>query len=230
MHHGIYIGNNVANKTKRILILGESHHISKTDKENMELGTPATYTTEQIVKGYISNGANTKETQSLKFFEKIGNSFNSRMETQSDREAFWSNVCFGNYIDVLCGIKDGKAATILKIENEGIKNRQKYNDDLFKFVNDNEIDIVVCFGRLVFDNLPSLNKKHFAEENDKDRIKIIKSNVEIDYIGKCVYLPDITHKHTSIALNRRIEVYGLKHPSAYGFNPKNYVEVLKELL
>lgn len=230
MHHGVFKGVNSSDRARRILILGESHHISKTDKDNMEAGKPATYTTSSVVNAHIK-GIN---TSSLEFFRKIGKSFGYKMETEEDRESFWSNVYFGNYIEVLCGIKDSAAKRILKEKKGNKTNRETYNDTLFKFVNDNGIDIVVCFGRLVFDNLPSLNRDHFDEENPKkngkikEGIKIGKSN---DYIGKCIYLPNIDHKNTKVILEKRLEAYSLRHPSAAGgYNPENYVDVLKKLL
>ena len=34
MHKGVFVGSNAKNRNERILILGESHHISKTDDKN----------------------------------------------------------------------------------------------------------------------------------------------------------------------------------------------------
>jgi hypothetical protein len=89
------------------------------------------------------------------------------------------------------GIKDGKAKSYLK-ETE---KRRRMNDALFQFINENEIDIVVCFGRLVMDHLPSLNPQYKKEE-DGGKLKDGKIFVggKRDYIGKCTYLPDIEHK------------------------------------
>lgn len=221
MHHGIFEGKNAKERTKRILILGESHHVNKRDENNMEVGIPATYTTSSVVEEYI-NGS---KARTKKFFRKIGKAFDCEMESERDRRAFWDEVWFANYIDVLCGIKDGAAKRVLaKTEN-----RKKHNDELFRFVNENKIDVVVCFGRLVFDNLPSFNKKHIREE-DRGRIKEgIMAGSKNDYVQKCVYLPDITHNNTSVILNKPLNVYSLRHPSAPGFTPENYSDVLREI-
>lgn len=222
MHHGIYEGKNAKGRTKRILILGESHHISKTDENNMEVGKPATYTTASIVEEYIG-GSN---ASSLEFFRKIGKAFGYEMESEQDRSTFWNEVWFANYIDTLCGIKDGTAKKVLS-ETE---NRKKYNNSLFGFVNENEIDVVVCFSRLVYNNLPGFNKQYVKAER-KGKIKEgMKAGGQNDYIEKCIYLPDANHNYTDIMLKKPLEVYNLRHPSARGgFVSENYSNVLREI-
>lgn len=239
MHRGVFIGNNVRNQEKRILILGESHHWSKGDwelkpneteeqAEERRKKKAEEYETKKVITNYLDNYKTRSRDRAYQFFEKIILSFG--LDPERERETFWNNVYFGNYIEELCGIKDGKAANVLKTKNGGILNREKYNDTLFEFINLNRIDIVFCFGRLVFNNLPSLNKEYFTEEKCQDKIEIKKSGKPIDYIANCAYLPDINHKSTNFVLKKRLDVYGLKHPSAYGFNPENYVDVLKKLL
>lgn len=230
MHKGVFVGSNAKNRNERILILGESHHISKTDDKNSEKFKPATYDTKCVVREHIEDITNTKK--SLHFFQKIGNAFGFPMETEAEKTAFWENFYFGNYIDVLCGIKDGAAGEYLaQKDDNGITNRQKMNDDLFEFVNDNNIDVIVCFSRKVFDNLPSLNKK-FLKEEDKKRVKD-KMTVgrQNDFIGQCVYLPNISHNNTSAILKKPLAAYSLRHPSARGgFCPENYADALSKLL
>lgn len=228
MHHGVFIGENTKNKKgKKILILGESHHISNTDKENMIFGKPASYTTESVVKGYIKNGV---YKNSFRFFEKIGKSFGFNMKTETDRKRFWDNVYFGNYIDVLCGVKDNAAKKILQQENNGLSNREHYNDSLFTFINNEGIDVVVSFGRLVFNNLPSLNNEHYHDE-DVGKIKDgMRAGKYTDYVGKCIYLKGIDHPHTTVKLKKDLEAYSLRHPSAYGYSSENYIDVLKKLI
>ncbi len=228
MHKGVFVGSNAENRNKRILILGESHHISKTDDKNSEKFKPATYDTKCVVREHIEDITNTKK--SLHFFQKIGNAFGFPMETEDEKNAFWENFYFGNYIDVLCGIKDGATGEYLaQKDDNGITNRQKMNDDLFEFVNDNNIDVIVCFSRKVFDNLPSLTLKEEDKPNaNNDAIMVGRQK---DYIGHCVYLPNTNHKNTSVILNRELNAYSLRHPSARGgFCPENYADALSKLL
>ncbi len=250
MHQGEYKGKNADSKAKRILILGESHHWSAEDWELLPNETEEqakerrrkkakNYTTEKIVENYLENyKTHDNRASAYRFFDKIVLSFG--IDPEQQRDEFWSNVYFGNYVEVLCGIKDGVAKETLKKESGGRTHREIYNDNLFNFINKNKIDVVVCFGRMVFDNLPSLSKEHLYEESPKkngeivkngkikEGIKIGKSN---DYIGKCIYLPNIDHKNTKVILEKRLEAYSLRHPSAAGgYNPENYVDVLKELL
>lgn len=225
MHHGVFIGAKAEKQKKRILILGESHHVSNNPKDDIAL-KPASYETKAVVTEHIVDENNKKA--SLHFFQKIGQSFAFPMETKDEKEEFWKYFYFGNYIDVLCGIKDGKAKSYLK-ETE---NRRRMNDALFQFINENEIDVVVCFGRLVMDHLPSLNPQYKKEE-DGGKLKDGKIFVggKRDYIGKCTYLPDVEHKNTSVILKKRLEAYGLRHPSARGgYNAENYKDVLREIL
>lgn len=224
MHKGVFMGINAAKQDKRILILGESHHISNDpESKNRTFGVPATYTTADVVEEHL----NMCNQNSLEFFKKIGNSFGLPMESAEQRAAFWHRVYFGNYIDVLCGVGDAAAKKYLKEEGK----RREMNDALFDFVNEMGIDVIVCFGRLVYDNLPSLNKKHKACED----IGIITDGLKIggrsDYIKKCIYLPDIDHANTSVLLKKELSVYSLRHPSGKGgFRAENYSDVLAKLL
>lgn len=240
MHLGEYKGKNADSKAKRILILGESHHWSAEDwklspneteeqAEERRSKKAKKYTTEKIVKSYLENyKTHDNRASAYRFFDKIVLSFG--IDPKQHREEFWSSVYFGNYVEVLCGIKDGVAKETLNDKT----NRETYNDNLFNFINKNKIDVVVCFGRLVFNNLPSLNKEYLNEESPKKNGRIkegIKVGKRNDYIGKCIYLPDIEHKNTKVVLKKQLEVYGLRHPSAAGgYNPQNYVDILKELL
>ena len=227
MHKGVFIGKDAANQDKRILILGESHHISNDpESENRTFGVPASYKTKDVVLEHINDIEN--EKKSLRFFQKIGQSFGYPMKTKEEKEAFWNQVYFGNYIDVLCGIKDDAAKNYLKKGN----NRRRMNDDLFQFINENEIDVIVCFGRLIMEYLPSLNPEYKKEE-DGGKLKAgeIFTGGKRDYIENCIYIPDIEHKNSSVTLKKRLEAYGLRHPSAQGgFCAENYKDVLSVLL
>ncbi len=216
MHHGVW------GQDSNILILGESHH---TSDDYPQAGIPAPYTTESVVKEHILDINNSKK--SLYFFKKIANSFGYESETKEQREDFWNKVYFGNYIDVLCGVGDSKAKIHLQT------NRIKCNDQLFAFINENDITKVFVFSRLVFNNLPSLSRKFFKEENIQNRIndKNIMVGKCSDYIGHCKYLRGIEHNNSNMLLNHDVDFYGLRHPSARGgYSADNYKEYLNKLL
>lgn len=222
MHHHPYIAR-VPHPKKNILILGESHRISKdADSPNCTMGIPATYTT----AGVVEESIRVPHKQGLEFFKKIGLAFGQPMETEAEKTAFWERVCFANYIDVLCGVSNDAAKNHLKTGG----NRQRMNDELFTFVNQQEIDVIVCFSRLVYNHLPSLNKTFHKTEDGGKHICSNTVGGQTDYIAKCVYLPNIAHPHTAILLRKPLTVYGLRHPSARGgFCAENYVKTLSAL-
>lgn len=220
MHHGVYIGKYAKDRSKKILILGESHHINKSD--NSVAGVPANYTSASVVEEYLIKAKCGKVTNSLQFFSKIAESFGFDSEREEERLEFWKSVYFGNYVDVLCGIGDDKA------EKQISKNKKSYNDELFQFINENGIDIVCCFGRRVFNALPSLTNKSLEEQGRicKD-IYIGKTN---DFIELCTYLPNVCHRGTSVELKKSVMVYSFRHPSARGgYRAENYVDVLNKV-
>lgn len=219
MFQGVFYGKEAADQCKKILILGESHHWSQSDQEK----TPAernekerSYTTTNVMRDYFNNQG---VDPCYRFFEKIVQSFGIQPE---NRELFWNKVYFGNYVDRLCGIKDDAAQKHIQ------KNRRQYNDALFTFVNEHDIDMVFCFGRRVFNALPSLADR--AEDGG-----IITNNIFIgkkkDYIGLCIYQPDTIHKHASVLLKKPLYAYSLRHPSAAGgYKPSNYQPVLSSFI
>lgn len=207
MYTGVFKGQNA----KKILILGESHHYE-------------TEATQKTVDGYLDMCR--KEGHSEKcheFFDQIVRAFGK--DPATDRETFWNNVWFGNYINELCGVGDSQATDLLAKE----KNRIRYNDDLFAFVASKEIDIIFCFSRRVYNKLPS-----FAT-GEKEEIINVGSFLQTkdgkpkrDYISYCKYLTGF-HKYTSKPLERAVEVFGMLHPSGrYGFAPENYAPELKK--
>ena len=237
MHKGEYGSENAKNKQINVLILGESHHWSKEDwviaegetesqAEERRKEKAANYKTETVLKNYLLNYAkSTDRDKAYYFFDKIVKAFGFDPETQ--RKYFWDHVWFGNYIDELCGVGDSKATALLGRD----KKRQEYNDQLFEFINDKEIDIIFCFSRRVYNKLPSLVKGECEEEiNVGDFLRTKDGKSKKDYISYCKYLPG-SHKHTSKPLNRTVEVYGMLHPSGkYGFAPENYAPVLKKVI
>lgn len=205
MHHGVYIGKEAAKET-RILILGESHH----NKNNEGEGEPASYTTSSVVEAYLTE----EETgKTHRFFHKIAQSFGIDT-TKVEEKRFWDKIYFGNYIDVVCGVRDNAAPQLIKDKGK----RKQYNEELFKFVNENEIDIVCCFSRLVYQNLPA--KSSF--ENSGITIGVPDIGGKRDYIQKFIYQPGVRN-NCDIALNKPLMVYGFRHPSARcGFCSEHY--------
>lgn len=191
MFKGVFIGKNATKQTKRILILGESHY-----EENGKIED-----TKSVIK-YICLDGNLKDGR---FFENVLRTFGYET-TPKQRTEFWNKVYFGNYVEELCGKGINNTA-----EDKIKRNREKYNNSLFDFINKNQIDIVFCFSRLVSNNLPDINK------NEKESYPITGKF----YLSKREYLPQCSHKHTECKLLKSLTVYGLKHASAY-YNYSNY--------
>lgn len=198
MHYGEFIGKNARN----ILILGESHHISKTDKVDMTSGIKASYSTKDCIIDYLSN----PEKQNYLIFDKIVKSFG--FNPDEEREKFWHSVCFGNYVNVLCGVGDSTAKNMIK------ENRINYNNELFTFINRYNISTIFCFSINVYDNgLPSLNKNSIELCEKKAIGKFNDKNV---YIRRCLYCANEKHDNVDIILNNNLDVYGIGHPSSQG--------------
>lgn len=214
MFKGVYEGKNAKHQSKRILILGESHY----DKDGYN-----DFTTDSVVQNFYSNPGEKK----YQFFHKIAKCFFENVKDIDDEfESFWNNVYFANYVDGLCGIGDSKAKILIK------NNKEKYNNELFEFINKNEIDLVFVFGRAVYNNLPSCSKNKTAAEKQPD---LDNGNLFVgkkrDFIRHCVYLKGEQHKNAKTMLKRDVHVYGLRHPSARcGFNAENYKPYLKNLI
>ena len=212
MHDGIYIGKAAAKET-RILILGESHH----NKNNEGQGEPASYTTSSVVEKYL---AEEKTGKTHRFFHKIAQSFGVDTTKADEKEKLWDKIYFGNYIDVVCGVKDSAAKKII----EDKENRKRYNKELFQFVNENKIDIICCFSRLVYDHLP--DRTPFEDKSIS--FEVPKTGGKKDWIEKFIYQPGI-RANGDIALNKKLIVYSLRHPSATcGFCPEHYKDCLQK--
>ncbi len=210
MHYGEFAGKNSSN----ILILGESHHISKYNVADMIAGVKASYKTEECMYDYFNNRTN----QDYFFFDKIVESFG--FNPDEEREKFWHSVYFGNYVNVLCGVGDNTAKKMIR------ENREKYNDELFTFVNRHNISTVFCFSINVFNNgLPALNNN--SDETSKKQIigKLYKKNV---YIRHCLYRANVEHAGSKVILDNDLEIYGIGHPSSRGgYCPQLMQSVLK---
>ena len=155
MHCGVYHGEKADQQAKRILILAESHHTSSRREADTIADVPASYSTADVIEhDYIRQDGDPADYRNYRIFSKIINSFGLPADTMEQRRYFFQKVYFGNYIPVLCGVGNNTAKKT--IQRSG--NRQEYNDQLFRFVNDHQIDVVCCFSRLVYDNLPGVEK------------------------------------------------------------------------
>ncbi len=199
MFKNVFIGENAKNKSKRILILGESHYEEAGEIDG----------TESVVK-FLAVEGNDTEKKTM-FYKNIMKTFGYDI-TPENRVLFWNKVFCGNYVDKLCGKGENNTA-----KHHIHHNRNVYNNKLFDFINENEIDIVFCFSRLVYNNLPSFAKS-------EKEIKLI--TYPQLYLNKFTYQPNCNHKWCDVQLKKQLTVYGLKHPSAF-YNPETYSEAIK---
>ena len=221
MHKGVFVGDNAKKRRRKILILCESHHPGD-DPKNSEAGKEATYTTESVIR---SDYYNSPHYRNYEVFNKIVKSFGYDPDLPGVREKFWEEVYFGNYIPVMCGVKSNDAKSILNDK----ENRKAYNDDLFKFVNKNGIDVIFCFSRLVYSKLPSLSAdaQIFSVEN-MAAAECGTVGGKRDYISKCKYCADTEHNYVGVKLKKDLTVFGMRHPSARGgYAHSNYVDILR---
>ncbi len=219
MHKGTFVGANAANRPEKILILGESHHISNDeDSSNRKPGVEASYNTEDVVLEYLENYNNcigNERKTTLRFFENIVRAFGK--DPEKCRTDFWNDVYFGNYINVLCGVRDSAATKTLREQGK----REELNKQLFSFIEEHEIDVVFCFSRRVYEKLPAVEKSlcDIEEKGDKG---------DLHRVDKCVYGEGL-RQSVSVSLSKPVTVYGLKHPSQ-GFSYRKYQNVLKSIL
>ena len=194
----MFIGKNAADQPIKVLILGESHY---EDDGKIE-GTHG-------VVDYLAVCGNDNDTQ---FYKNIMKAFGYDI-TLEQRKRFWSKVYCGNYVSDLCGIRESNTAA------EKIKyNRKQYNNELFTYINGHEIDVVFCFSRLVYNNLPS------AVTGEKELL-LIEHNT--NYLKQFKYQDCVKYQNCDVLLKKPLIVYGLKHPSA-GFSSDVYCTYFKE--
>ena len=203
MHKGAFKGKNLATNPT-ILILGESHYQSS--------GYDPEFTTDGVVLDYFQN----PNCQRYKFFDKIVTCFGFAPE---DREKFWNQVWFGNYVTSSdCGVGTTRARELVA------KNRGQYNRELFDFVNTHGIDTIFCFSRMVYNNMPG----RASFESEGVRIATEKLHGKADYISQFIYLPG-ERPYGDVALKKPLTVYGFRHPSARGgFAPSHYFPFIRE--
>ena len=193
MNSSPWRGNDIPTNP-RVLILGESHY------DDNNFGEKVSFPTSGVVERYFE--ARHKWSQ---FFDKMAASFG--YEKENARE-FFEKVYFGNYIDVVCGIGDKNAKRYADL------NRDTYNSEWFEFINQNGIDIVVCFSKLVYNHFPSLNESTPFETEGKDYVGDVGGKA--NYVEYCSYAAETEHRHCSVKLAKTLRVYGICHPSAKG--------------
>lgn len=213
MYPGEWKGNNVP-ETNRILILGESHYDENNDGD---VGKVSSYTTAEVVESYLSHRELSGGFENWhRFFDRIAESFGYTHEKSKE---FYGKVFFGNYVPVLCGKGDtNKSGYFMNL------NRTEYNNELFSFVNQNRISVIVCFTKATFWNLPAASNK---DQDTYDEIKLPSIGGRMNKINVYEYASGVKHGSCDIALEVPLKVYGIRHPSAKGgYNSKQVYEVL----
>lgn len=210
MHKGEFKGEQAENQEIRVLIMGESHYWGEEKKEEDRR-------TDKVVQTYLDNynaSSPSEKDKSYRFFDNIVQAFGVDPENRTD---FWNRVWFGNYIDEPCGIRDSRATKLLKRADK----RDELNKQLFSFIEENQIDIVFCFSRKVYDKLPPLE----ASLGDGERKGEKSDSHRVD---TCVYGTG-ERKALGMSLTKPVTVCGLKHPSQ-GFSYRKYQCFLKNLM
>ncbi|SHI69581.1 hypothetical protein [Pseudobutyrivibrio xylanivorans] len=204
-----WVGENVSTSKKKILILGESHY----DEKKLE----GEEVTEDCTR-YVMNSYFTKEYKYV-FFDRISASFG--FKNHGDAVVFYNKVYFGNYITHYCESHGGKVAEKMIKEH-----RTDYNNRLFKFINENKIDIVVCFSKRSYWSLPGRNEL----EDNGITYKINGSGARRSRtIHKYVYRKNLEHNGCDEILTNDLIVYGIAHPSdSFGYRPDAVYEYLKD--
>lgn len=210
MYHGVYEGTAATAQRKKILILGESHHGDRPE----DAGKPGDIPTSKVVQDYLDWTGPMEDGH--RFFHQIALSFGIDVNKEQERALFWDKVYFGNYVDVLCGIKDGLAKTLME------QNEDTYNQTLSQFVNRCQIDTIFCFGIQVFDHLPG---NHYAgillgEDGSVIADKRIGKNGNLEIAGYLCEPSPKTYDHP-------VRIYGMMHPAYPSFSPKPFAEYLK---
>lgn len=210
MFKGVYAGKYAHIQSKKILILGESHYDKNEDSN---------FTTRSVLENYYNSPSEDKYA----FFHKIAKTCGiDVVSIDEEFEILWNRVYFGNYVEQLCGINNSLAKQFVK------SNRWQYNNHLFEFINQNQIDIVLVFGRLSFDNMPSLSRRE--EKLDDLNENTLYVGNKRDWISHCKYLPNIEHDFTNVKLNKQVEVFNFRHPSApCGFCVENYRPYIEKI-
>lgn len=211
MSPGEWKGENVLIRNG-VLILGESHYGHTED--TIGKGIEPEYKTSEVVEEYLRHRSQYDGSAKWdRFFDNIAASFGYTKEECGD---FYNKVWFGNYVPVLCGIGETNTAkSFMK------KCRTDYNNQLFSFINDNEISTVVCFSKSSYWNLPDSNSVDTCID-----IEIPSTDGKRNVIHKYQYVSGIERNGCEVILEKPLLVYGIKHPSSRsGYNPRDVYDV-----
>lgn len=201
MYYGVWQGKELDDK--RILILGESHY-GDTDNGS----------TAEVVKCYLYESKKADRWQF--FFDKIAESFGYT----DDKDKFYEKVYFGNYVEELCGVGDNKASTAIK--NHVIE----YNNHLFEFVNKKRINVIVCFSKLTYFNLPG---RTIVSPGSEEKTNIGKVGEKRNYAHKYCYTQGVEYTRCNVKLNKPLIVYAFRHPSGQaGYVSKQVLDYIKK--
>ena len=217
MYKGEWKGKDIP-EDNRTLILGESHY-GDENNTNEKIGSEANYDTSDVLSYYLSN-----RTQGIyyepwyRFYDSIAESFGY---SHDQAYAFYNQVWFGNYIPVLCEKKDKNIASDLMGDSN---NRISYNNELFRFVNNNRINSIVCFSIDVYNHLPG---RHKSDTENVINLGIIGSKRNLMRIY--TYKEGEPHPSCDIILDHPLTVFAVRHPStAGGFRSEQvYNELIK---
>ena len=213
MNKGVWAGNHIPDNN-RILILGESHYGSSGGNDNKYKDVD--YDTSEVLEEYYGHKAESSGKHWDRFFDRIAESFGY----STDTVAFYDKVVFGNYVDKFCGVRDETAENVIKAEY------QRLNHDLFSFINENQVSILVCFSILAYNQLPA---RAIPVENPEKRILIGQIGNRQQYLRKYLYRQGVTHDRCDLKLNSDLLVYGIPHPSARGgYDASKVYEVLRQ--
>ncbi len=208
MYPNVWIGEKFNDAEKKVLILGESHYGNKD-----EIGK-SPFATKDIVKGYLGE-------KSHRFFNAIAKTFG--YERKNIKE-FYDYICFGNYVDVVVDKDDKKRNGKAYIE----ANKNVYNKELFDFCIGNSIDIVVCFSKAVYWNLP-FGYGEDQRKNQKENQKEDQREYQRENKKATIKIEKWMYKQGTLDLDKDLLVYGLPHPTGWpGYDAKLiYEEYMK---
>lgn len=198
MFNGIWLGKNIPTDN-RILILGESHY-----------GDHTNLVTADVVEKHI-----TPDMFRYPFFSRISQTFG--YYGQEEEKIFYEKVCFGNYSEKCFRERNSNEKKIVFAQK-----RDEYNSNLFAFVNEYQIETIVVFSKLSYENLPP-----FASDEEREEVFCL-SNARGNTIRKCNYLAGIVHEHSVVELEKSINVWAINHPTGrWGYKPKLVYECLR---
>ena len=197
MFKGVWIGSE-ANTDNGFLILGESHYGETVESH-------------EVIEEYLRRCRDGGRTHWNRYFDRISESFGY----SAGDTVFWDQVYFGNYVEDLCGIHDCKALEMIAA------NRKQYNDHLFSFVNEHRVKVIVCFSKLVYNNLPDMGLGEMHPTSKEIGMVGTKRKTRVN-VDHCEYNSgNVDRKWCHVPLESPLSVYAIRHPScSAGYDSK----------